>query len=421
MSRTILDIRDLRVSFNVHAGKVRAIRGVDIEIKEREIVCLVGESGSGKSVTAKSIMGLLPTHSASVEEGNIYVDGLDVANFTQSEFGIIRGKQAAMIFQDPMTALNPLVTIGEQIKEALLLHHIPEREVYNDEYAALYDSTMLKQKEALDKFVNAKSALNAQNVNHYKRESIKIKRTYDKALASLSRDIKTLRKRAGDAYYRDKVINILKLVGIEHPESMYNQYPHQLSGGMRQRVVVAIALSCEPKLLIADEPTTALDVTIQAQILELIRELQVKFNFAVLFITHDLGVVAKMADKVYVMYAGKIVERGLVDEVFYDPRHPYTWGLLSSMPDLESNSNERLFSIPGTPPNLINPPVGDAFAPRNKYALEIDFVSEPPMFEITETHCAATWLLDERAPKTERPVAITDRIMRYRKLGGSHE
>lgn len=255
----------------------------------------------------------------------------------------INGKRIAMIFQDPMTSLNPTMTIGAQIMEGMIWHYkTPKEEAHK------------------------------------------------------------------------KAIELLDLVGITNPEKRMKNYPHQLSGGMRQRVVIAIALACNPDLLICDEPTTALDVTIQAKILELIKDIQKKLNISVIYITHDLGVVAKVADYVAVMYAGKIIEKGTVDEIFYDPKHPYTWGLLSAMPDINTN-DDRLYTIPGTPANLLNKVEGDAFAPRNKYALNIDFRHEPPMFKVTDTHYAATWLLHEKAPKVEMPKELRDRIERMKK------
>lgn len=349
-NKKILSIKDLHVSFKVHAGSIKAIRGINLVIRENEIVSLVGESGSGKSVSAKSIMGLNPLSNTIIEKGSIKIDGIDVTNFNENQFEKIRGHEAAMIFQDPMTSLNPVVQIGKQILEAINIHQ-PQ----------------------LD-----------------------------------------------DAQSYDRVIEYLTLVGINEPKSMYKQFAHQLSGGMRQRIVIAIALACEPKLLIADEPTTALDVTIQAQILELIKDLQKKLGFAVLFITHDLGVVANVSDYVCVMYAGKIVEKGTVDDVFYNPQHPYTWGLLASMPNLDSSSDEPLYNIKGTPPNLLNPPIGDAFAPRSDYAMKIDFEKEPPMFEISKTHFASTWLLHPDAPKVEKPKSIQERINKYKLLGDDY-
>ncbi len=347
MNEKVLEINDLHISFSVHAGKVQAIRGINLEIHENEIVALVGESGSGKSVTAKSIIGLLPRSNTEITQGSIVLDGINVTHFSEKEYEKVRGNKVAMIFQDPMTSLNPVISVGKQILEAVLLHQ-------------------------------------------------------------------DLDKKAAEA----KALELISLVGIQNPESMYKQYPHQLSGGMRQRIVIAIALACEPKLLIADEPTTALDVTIQAQILELIKSLQERLGFAVLFITHDLGVVANISDYVAVMYAGKIVEKGTTEDVFYNSHHPYTWGLLSSMPDLEASETKKLYSIPGTPPNLLNPPKGDAFAARNAYALKIDYEIEPPMFKISPTHEAATWLLHPQAPKVEKPKIIDERIARYQKRRG---
>ena len=254
----------------------------------------------------------------------------------------INGKRIAMVFQDPMTSLNPLMTIGKQIMEGMIWHYkTPKEEAYK------------------------------------------------------------------------KAVKLLELVGITDAEKRMKNYPHQLSGGMRQRVVIAIALACNPELLICDEPTTALDVTIQAKILELIRNIQKKTGISVIYITHDLGVVAKVADYVNVMYAGKIVEKGSIDEIFYDPKHPYTWGLLSAMPDLNT-ADSRLFTIPGSPPNLQKPVCGDAFAPRNKYALKIDSRVEPPMFKISDSHFAATWLLHPLAPKVEMPEELKKRIIRMK-------
>lgn len=333
----ILDVKNLHVDFRVEQGTVKAIRGVDFQLRAGETIAIVGESGSGKSVTSKAIMGLLAQNGV-ITEGRISLFGQDITKLSEKEYLKIRGSQIAMIFQDPMTSLNPTMSIGAQLMEGIRLH------------------------QSMDK----KSA-------------------------------------------REEAMRLLELVGISEPEKRLKQYPHQFSGGMRQRIVIAIALGCNPKVLIADEPTTALDVTIQAQIIELIKDIQKKTGVAVIFITHDLGVVANVADYVSVMYAGKIVEKGTVDEIFYEPRHPYTWGLLASMPSVDSVNGE-LFAIPGTPPNLLSPPKGDAFAARNKWALDIDFVEQPPMFKITNTHYAATWLLDERAPKVEIPDIVKNRV-----------
>lgn len=347
----ILEFRDLSISFKTTAGNVHAIRGVDLDLYRGETVAIVGESGSGKSVTAKAAMGILAKN-GQINSGSIQFtytrdDGekvsCDILKMQKKEIREhINGKRIAMVFQDPMTSLNPLMTIGKQIMEGMIWHYkTPKEEAYK------------------------------------------------------------------------KAVKLLELVGIVDAEKRMKNYPHQLSGGMRQRVVIAIALACNPELLICDEPTTALDVTIQAKILELIRNIQEKTGISVIYITHDLGVVAKVADYVNVMYAGKIVEKGSIDEIFYDPKHPYTWGLLSAMPDLNT-ADSRLFTIPGSPPNLQKPVVGDAFAPRNKYALKIDSRLEPPMFKISDSHFAATWLLHPKAPKVEMPEELRKRIIRMK-------
>jgi oligopeptide transport system ATP-binding protein len=347
----VLSIRDLSISFKTSAGIVNAIRGVKLDLYRGETLAIVGESGSGKSVTMKAAMGIL-SGNGEVNSGSIdftyYRDNekveVDILKLSKKEMRKrINGKRIAMIFQDPMTSLNPTMTIGAQIMEGMIWHYkTPKKEAYK------------------------------------------------------------------------KAVELLELVGITNAEKRMKNYPHQLSGGMRQRVVIAIALACNPDLLICDEPTTALDVTIQAKILELIKDIQKKLNISVIYITHDLGVVAKVADYVAVMYAGKIVEKGKVDEIFYDPRHPYTWGLLSAMPDIDTN-DDKLYTIPGTPPNLLNKVEGDAFAPRNIYALNIDNRVEPPMFKITDTHYASTWLLHEKAPKIEMPIELRNRIDRMLK------
>lgn len=347
----ILEIKDLSVSFNATSGVVNAIRSVSLELKRGETLAIVGESGSGKSVTMKAAMGILDNN-AVVNSGSIgftYHRGeepvtVDILKLSKQEMRRhINGKRMAMIFQDPMTSLDPTMPIGKQIMEGMIWHYnTPKEEAYT------------------------------------------------------------------------KALRLLEEVGLTEPEKRMKQYPHQLSGGMRQRIVIAIALACDPELLICDEPTTALDVTIQAKIIELIQRIQQERGISVIYITHDLGIVAKVADYVNVMYAGKIVEKGTVDEIYFDPRHPYTWGLLSAMPDLDT-SDSRLYTIPGSPPNLKNKIVGDAFAPRNIYALKIDERAEPPMFQISDTHFAATWLLDPRAPKVDMPPELQARIARMKK------
>ena len=334
----ILQVKDLTVSFNAFAGKVQAVRGVSFDLNKGETLCIVGESGSGKSVTNKAIMGIL-SKNAVIDRGEILYDGMDLTKLTEEQFCQIRGKRIAMVFQDPLSALNPIMKVGKQITETLCVH---------------------------------------QKLSH-----------------------EQAKKRA---------LELMAAVGIPEPEKRFNQYPFQFSGGMRQRIVIVIALACNPEILICDEPTTALDVTIQSKILDLIKEIKQERNLSVIFITHNMGVVANMADRICVMYAGKIVEFGTCDDIFYHPAHPYTWALLSAMPDPESR--ERLLSIPGAPPNLRIPPKGDAFAPRNHYALDIDFKEEPPFFKLSDTHYAATWLLHPYAPRVEMPEELKRRIDR---------
>ncbi|HJB41686.1 MAG TPA: ABC transporter ATP-binding protein [Candidatus Gemmiger avicola] len=330
----ILSVHDLDVKFTLRGQTLHAIRGISLDLYQGESLAIVGESGSGKSVFTKTFMGLLDANGY-IDGGSILYNGQDLTKFTtEKEWLSIRGREIAMVMQDPMTSLNPLQTIGRQIEEAVVLHQGLKGEA-------------------------AKKA----------------------------------------------VLEILADVGIDEPAKRYKQYPHEFSGGMRQRVVIAIAVACRPKILICDEPTTALDVTIQAQILHLIRDLQKKYDLTTIYITHDLGVVANVADRVAVMYAGDIVEIGGCEEVFYDARHPYTWALLSSLPQL-GVKGKPLYSIAGTPPNLFHEVQGDAFAPRNPHALKIDFVERPPYFDVSPTHKARTWLLDPRSPKVDPPEHI---------------
>ena len=333
-NQPILSVRDLNVMFNLRGRRLHAIRGVSLDLYKGESLAIVGESGSGKSVFVKTFMGLLDANGW-VDGGQILYNSEDLVQYrTEKQWLKIRGREIAMVLQDPMTSLNPLKTIGAQIIEAIELH---------------------------------------QNL-HGERA-------------------------------KKEMLSILTDVGIAEPERRARQYPHEFSGGMRQRVVIAIAVACRPKILICDEPTTALDVTIQAQILRLIRGLREKYDLTTVYITHDLGVVANVADRIAVMYAGDIVEIGQCEEVFYQPKHPYTWALLSSLPQL-GVKGEPLYSIHGTPPNLFNEIKGDAFAPRNPKALKIDFEKRPPYFEVSPTHKARTWLLDPRAPKIDPPEAV---------------
>ena len=340
----ILSVSDLNVKFSLRGKTLHALRGISLELYKGESLAIVGESGSGKSVFCKNFIGLLDKNGW-VDSGTILYKGMDLAKFkSEKDWSKIRGKEIAMVMQDPMTSLNPLKTVGKQIEEAFTLHN-----------------------------------------------------------------------KVSKAEAKNRTLELLADVGIADPERRYKQYPHEFSGGMRQRVVIAIAMACNPQILICDEPTTALDVTIQAQILDLLKKLQEKYSLTIIYITHDLGVVANVADRIAVMYAGDIVEIGTCEEVFYDPKHPYTWALLSSLPQL-GVKGEDLYAIKGTPPNLFHEIHGDAFAPRNPNALKVDFVARPPYFEVTPTHKARTWLLDPRSPKVEPPEII--RNIRNIKRGG---
>ncbi len=568
----ILSVDNLTVSFKTDNGLVKAVRGVSFDLIKGETLCIVGESGSGKSVTSKAIMGILAKN-AIVEDGSIMYNGENLLEISEEEYVSIRGHKIGMIFQDPLSSLNPIVRIGKQITEATLINNDKLKQMYNSliskeymEYKNIYsasnarinkltnkynDDVLKLKKEAKEdpskkeanqakiaelttnyksqvaeiksdtkeKGAIAKASLleaskvakanvkeyhanvkneyllNCDNLKaKYQTELSKINSDYENydpsskvlelqksleitnkklqeailkfnsfdkhdienrnqtqdVVVSLKQEAKNYQKEIKNAInahkialhdaalknkaslkkakeeYIDKLkitrkeakrraLEIMKEVGIPQPEKRFRQYPFEFSGGMRQRIVIAIALTANPEVLICDEPTTALDVTIQAQILELINKLKRERNLSCVFITHDLGVVANMADRVAVMYAGKIVEYGKVDEIFYDPRHPYTWALLSSIPDVDSN--ERLDAIQGTPPNMIYPPVGDAFAARNKYAMEIDFKYQPPFFKVSDTHYAATWLLHPDAPKVEKPKIVTERINKAIKVG----
>ena len=573
-----LEVKNLVISFRTDNGKVQAVRGVSFDLYKGETLCIVGESGSGKSVTSKAIMGILSPN-AMIEGGSILYNGIDLTRASETEFQRIRGKKIGMIFQDPLSSLNPIVRIGKQITETMMINKDMLKRYYSDlispSLTALMNaksnrdcliieaknkasmpingyedkiSTLLDRKNELktqirqakkdNKDVTSfeselskineeekafkeenrqyleKAKLDAKQVildakKQYKEVAPKLKLDLkkakvkakeetkkhheelksirDKALSEIASkrekislssedksllkelDIEMLKKKALynlliglfyifpkkhmhfsikkkealspllarkeeilkdkialdkeekkvlDEYQsqvcitkkmaKEKALKVMSEVGIPEPEKRYKQYPFQFSGGMRQRIVIAIALISEPDILICDEPTTALDVTIQAQILELINDLKAKHNMSVIFITHDLGVVANMADRVAVMYAGKICEYGTDKEIFFDPRHPYTWALLASIPDIDSK--EKLEAIPGTPPDMIYPPVGDAFALRNKYALGVDFKYEPPFFEVTPTHFVASWLEYEEAPNVTPPKIVSSRI-----------
>ncbi len=529
MAKKVLEVKDLAISFKTDNGLVKAVRNVSFDLSEGETLCIVGESGSGKSVTSKAIMGILSSN-AVVENGSIMYQGENLLEVSEEEFHKIRGHKIGMIFQDPLSSLNPIVRIGKQITEATIINSNKLKKMYEE----LISSDLTKYKNTLTKMniklSKAKEKLEddlAQNKGNkekckelkleYKNDVKNIKETYEKLLPDLKLKlkaakasakaevkeykakvtaehkelrapltaelkaekqtalnqiapislnlmhealysvkhylIKLFKRNKGEKYeaflskhdeyvkaYNEKMkvrieildkikaedtryIDLLKItrreakaraleimgeVGIPQPEKRFRQYPFEFSGGMRQRIVIAIALTASPEILICDEPTTALDVTIQAKILELIKKIQAERHIACIFITHDLGVVANMADRVAVMYAGKIVEYGTAYEIFFEPKHPYTWALLASIPDVDSK--ERLDAIPGTPPNMIYPPKGDAFALRSKYAMKIDFEHQPPFFKVSDTHYAATWLLHPNAPKVEMPKIVSERI-----------
>ena len=332
--KKLLDVKNLKVSFHTYAGEVKAVRGISFDLDEGETLAIVGESGSGKSITAKSIMKLLPKDISDIkEDSEIDFNGTNVLKLSDKELQKVRGREIGMIFQDPMTSLNPTMKIGKQIEEVLKIHR----------------------------------GLN-------KLES------------------------------KEEIIRLLKLVNIPNPEKRLNQYPFEFSGGMRQRMMIAMALACRPKVLIADEPTTALDVTIQAQIMDLIDKLKVQMGTAVILITHDLGVVFEHADKIQVMYAGVIVERGTVKDIFKNAKHPYTWALLKSMPTIDTEHKGELYSISGTPPDLLNPPTGCPFAARCEYAMEVCKEQRPEETVISDTHKVDCWLMHEYAPKVKSPL-----------------
>lgn len=511
----VLSVNELKVSFKTDHGIVHAVRGVSFDLHQGETLCIVGESGSGKSVTCKTLMGILAKE-AIIEGGNVMFEGEDMTKISEDEFHRIRGNKIGMIFQDPLSALNPIMKIGPQIVETTMVNRNILKRYYESliskEHTAyknaktVRDYGIFKLKSEPDFYETdemnklneelyaiAKEGATDDEVKEYKKNRIseikakvkEIKANNKPKIAKLKQDFREvepeLRKELSEkkkeaaiqtkrykqelladrnakiaackekiesinndsslsieeknakieeqkaqikairyeyeshtkiskAQAKEMALKVMKEVGIPQPEERFKQYPFEFSGGMRQRIVIAIALTANPEILICDEPTTALDVTIQAQILDLINKIKEERKMSVIFITHDMGVVARMADRIAVMYAGKIVEIGKACEIFYDPKHPYTWALLSSIPDVEST--EKLDAIPGTPPNMINPPVGDAFADRNKYAIGLDYKYEPPFFEVSPTHFASTWLLYEGAPKVDPPAIVMTRIQK---------
>ena len=490
MAEKKLEVRDLRVTFKTDHGLVQAVRDISFDLYEGETLCIVGESGSGKSVTSKTIMQIL-ANNAIIENGSIIYEGENLLDISEEEFYKIRGHKIGMIFQDPLSSLNPIVRIGNQITEATLVNANKLKQKYDDliskeliayknavahcninvkkekdkyfllnanlrkemekknilpsearatlknakaemkqniaKYNADLNAVLPELKEALKKRkAEAKVEVKEYEAQIYREHDEKIKKIHEEFYDHNSEEFKKAIEEANvelinktkitKAVAKQRAIEIMKEVGIPMPERRFRQYPFEFSGGMRQRIVIAIALTANPDVLICDEPTTALDVTIQAQILELINKIKRERGLSCIFITHDLGVVANMADRVAVMYAGKIVEYGTAHDIFYDPRHPYTWALLSSIPDVDSK--EKLDAIPGTPPDMIYPPKGDAFAARNKYAMNIDFEAQPPFFKVSETHYAATWLLHPDAPKVEMPKIVSERIKNSLSKGG---
>ena len=331
----LLEVKDLTVSLKSHGGEVQAVRGVDFVVNEGEVLSIVGESGCGKSVTAQTIMGLLPKKLIKRQSGSIRFQGQELMGLSRSQLRKYKGAQMSMVFQDPMTSLNPTMKIGHQIIEGIVKHQ------------------KLSKKVA-----------------------------------------------------KQKAIELLHLVGIPHPEERYRQYPHELSGGMRQRVLIAIALSCHPKLIIADEPTTALDVTVQAQILDILKDLKTRLKTSIILITHDLGVVAEIAQRVIVMYAGKVVEKGTVEDILEHPNHPYTKALLSSLPRTDAKEKIRLKPIEGTPPDLYSPPKGCPFAPRCDNAMEICLQGMPKETRLSDSHISHCWLNDERCPSLKERLML---------------
>ena len=478
----VLEVKNLEISFKTDGGLVRAVRDISFDLYKGETICIVGESGSGKSVTSKAIMGILAAN-AIVDGGQIMYEGENLLEVSEDEMHRIRGHKIGMIFQDPLSSLNPIVKIGPQITEAMLINSDKLKIMFNNlisKELVAYKNEMAKKridiKKANDEFqvfcyeskknldkndkekvaevkakiaeakqtrnekiaaakktyaenipalkeaLNKRKAEAKKEVNEFKNKlTLEYQENVEKAKSQYANEPEKLKEELAKlkeeyinktkitkAEAKKRALEVMREVGIPLPEKRFKQYPFEFSGGMRQRIVIAIALTSSPDILICDEPTTALDVTIQAQILELIKKIQADRNISCIFITHDLGVVANMADRVAVMYAGKIVEYGTAEEIFFEPKHPYTWALLSSIPDVDSK--ERLDAIPGTPPNMIYPPKGDAFALRSKYAMKIDFEHEPPYFKVSDTHYAKTWLLHPDAPKVEMPKIVSERI-----------
>ena len=366
----VLDIRNLKVSFKNKLGYVQAVRGIDLSLRKGEIIGLVGESGSGKSVSVKSILGF---NDGSVLDAEcLNLNGINILSIKKNQWPFIRGTRVGYIPQDPLMALDPTKKIKNQILDAIKITQI--RKYHNTIFDIENDQKLNEQEKELKK----------QEAKKNYHENIKKASMYK------------------------RMIDALKFIGINNPENAIESYPHEFSGGMRQRIVIAITIMGEPDVIIADEPTTALDVTIQAKVIDLIKKLRDSLGISIIFISHNIALVANLCDYLYIMYAGMIVEKGTIEDIFLRPKHPYTWALITSIPD--ENNDDELVSIPGTPPNMITPPKGDAFAARNKYARKIDFEKQPPMFQVSQTHFAATWLLHPDAPKLALPIEVKNKI-----------
>lgn len=463
----IIKVKDLKVNFKVKDGLLQAVRGIDLSVYKGQIIGIVGESGSGKSVSVKSLIGF--NDGANIEAKNLNLSNIDILKIKKKDWCYIRGTYVSYIPQDPLMSLNPTKTIGRQVIEAI---YVSEKNKYKQKVYELKEKMNnggeegIKLKKLLnekteklnktlktkkDKFNKEKNALKENLKNNkiddqtYRSSLETIESEYMNSVSQetnafnefkneINNRIKELVSSNKDQYVSEileakntyknntkkdvakkKVIEILEFIGIENAVSRLNAYPHEFSGGMRQRIVIAIAVATRPDVIIADEPTTALDVTIQAKVLSLIKKLREIYGITVIFISHNIALVANFCDYIYVMYAGKIVEQGLTEEIFTNPLHPYTWALLESIPDSSDGANQKLKPIDGTPPNLVTPPKGDAFAARNKYAIALDFEKQPPLFEITSTHRAATWLLHPKAPKIDVPKEVQNKINKSKK------